>query len=141
MKTTKILLRIAAVVMLLHAVGHTTGVATWQSPTGEIPIEVVKIMQDVQFSFMGKDGSTMSEFYSGFGYVGTILLLLIAVLLWVLANWKDKSAIKLLWILGSAVVALGVVEAIYFFPMAVAFCVITAILVFIAIFRLNKISL
>jgi uncharacterized membrane protein len=136
--SSKIFLRIAAIVMLLHCVGHTIGVATWQNPDGEIPIEVVQKMQDVQFNFMGKDGSTMAEFYTGFGYCGTILMLFIAVLLWIFSGRKDKSVTKELWVTGLAIVLLAVIEIIYFFPFAVAFCVISAVLVFISIFFINK---
>ena len=136
--SSKILLRIAAVVMLLHSLGHTFGVITWQDPNGEIPIEVVQKMQEVQFSFMGKDGSTMAEFYSGFGYCGTILMIFIAALLWLFSAWKDKSVTKVLWVTGLTTVMLSVVEIIYFFPMAVAFCLLTAALIFISIFLINK---
>jgi len=138
--SSKILLRIAAAVMLLHSVGHTFGVMTWQDPNGEIPTEVVQKMQDVQFSFMGKDGSTMAEFYSGFGYCGTILTVFIAALLWIFSGWKDKSVTKTLWVTGLATVMLAVVEMIYFFPMAVALCLLTAILIFISIFLIKKSS-
>ena len=138
----KLLLRIAAVIMLLHGVGHTMGVATWQNPRNMTSMgeyqQVVEKMQEVQFSFMGKDHSTMADFYSGFGYGGTILLLLCAALLWVLSSWRGKSISKLLWIIGIAIVALGIVETIYFFPFAVSFCVVSAALVFIAIFKLKK---
>lgn len=135
---SKLLLRIAALIMLFHCVGHTMGVVTWQKPNGEIPNEVVQKMQEVQFNFMGKEGSTMAEFYSGFGYCGTLLLLFISVLLWVISSWKDKSAVKLLWVIGITIVLLAIDEIIFFFPMAVAFCLISAILVFISIFIINK---
>ena len=137
----KLLLRIAAVVMLFHGVGHTVGVATWESPDGDvyrqIP-QVVSAMQDTEFSFMGKDGATMAGFYSGFGYCGTIFLVFVALLLWILAGWKDKSVTPILWITGLAIVALAVLEIIYFFPMAVAFCLISAALVFTSIILINK---
>lgn len=134
----KLLLRIAAIIMLLHGIGHTMGVVKWQKPNGDIPVQVVKTMQDTQFSFMGKDGSTMAGFYSGFGYCGTIFLLFIAALLWALSGWKDKSANKILWLTGFAILLLAVDEIIYFFPMAVGFCVISATLVFTSIFLINK---
>jgi len=135
---SKLLLRIAAVVMLLHCLGHTFGVMTWQNPDGEIPTEVVQIMQEVQFSFMGKDGSTMAEFYSGFGYVGTVFMLFIVALLWVLSGYKDRTVMPILGVTAVAIISLGILEIIYFFPMAVAFCVITAALVALAILKINK---
>jgi hypothetical protein len=134
----KILLRIAAVIMLLHGAGHTMGVATWQDPNGNIPYEVVQRMRDMQFSFMGKSGATMAAFYSGFGYCTTILLLLIAALLWIFSDWRDKSVTKILWVICAAIVSLAVVELIYFFPMAVAFCLSSAALILTSIVLINK---
>jgi len=139
--SVKILLRIAAIIMLFHGVGHTIGVATWQSLDGDvyrqIP-QVVKSMQDAEFSFMGKDGATMAGFYSGFGYCGTIFLVFVAALLWVLAGWKSKSLTPLLWITAGSIVALAILEIIYFFPMAVAFCLISAALVVTSIILIHK---
>lgn len=135
---SKILLRIAAVIMLLHAAGHTVGVATWQKPGGDIPSQVVQVMQSEQFSFMGKEGSTMAGFYSGFGYCCTVFLLFIAVLLWTLSGWKDRTANKILWPTGFAILLLAAIEIVWFFPMAVAFCVVSAALVFISIFLIDK---
>ena len=134
--STKILIRIAAAIMLLHSFGHTFGLLTWQDPNGDIPYDVVQKMQTVQFSFMGKDGSTMADFYSGASYCGTLLLLLIAVLLWTLSDRNDKSAIKQLWIISTAIVFLGIIELIYFFPFAVSFCVVAAVLLFFSLFKL-----
>ena len=123
--------------MLLHSFGHTFGLLTWQDPNGDIPIEVVQKMQNVKFSFMGKDGSTMADFYSGASYCGTLLLLLIAAILWTLSDRKDQLVVKQLWIIASAIVLLGIVEAIYFFPFAVSFCVISATLIFIALYKIS----
>ena len=137
---TKLLLRIAAVIMLLHGLGHTFGVMTWQNPRTAEYQQTVEKMQDVQFDFMGKSNATLADFYSGFGYGGTILLLLSAALLWVISDLRHKSVIKLLWIIGVAIVLLGIIETIYFFPFAVSFCIVSAALVFIAIFQLKKAS-
>lgn len=135
---SKLLLRIASVVMLLHGIGHTMGVATWQKPGGDIPARVVEIMQTEQFSFMGKEGSTMAGFYSGFGYANTVFLLFIAALLWVVSGRKEKSVIKTLWVTASAIVLLAIDEIIWFFPTAVVFCAVSATLIFISIFLINK---
>lgn len=136
--STKILLRIAAIVILLHSLGHTMGALGWQDPNGKIPNEVVRKMQEVPFSFMGKDGSTMADFYSGASYCGTLFLLLVASLLWTLSGRKDKPTINLLWMIATAIVLLGIIEIVYFFPFAVSFCAVAATLVFVAIFQLKK---
>jgi heme A synthase len=95
-------------------------------------------MQTIQFSFMGKDGCTMADFYSGASFCGTLFLLLVAVFLWMLSGRKDKQAVQLLWIVVTAIALLGVIEIVYFFPFAVSFCVFVATLVLTAILKLKK---
>src|SRR5258707_13078818 len=121
--TPKLLTRIASGIMLLHAIGHTMGIVTWQDPAGKIPADVVRKMQETHFLF-GDQDATMVRFFSGHGYAGTILLLLIVTLLWSVAGWSERSAINILWIIGIAICALAVDELVYFFPMAVLFSVI-----------------
>jgi len=138
--STKILLRIAAVLLLLHGIGHTFGVASWKDPNGDIAKqipEVVRLMQSEGVSFMGIN-STMARFYDGFGYCGTIFLLFLSVLLWVLSCRTDKSIIKILWVTCGAIVALAVLEMIYFFPMAWMFCLISAALIITSIYLIQK---
>lgn len=134
---SKLLLRIAAGIQFFHAVGHTIGVVSWTTK-GDVPAPLVQAMQDTQFEFMGKVGSTMAGFYDGFGYCSTLFLVLIAALLWLVSGQKDKTTTKVLWAVGLALTALGVLEIIYFFPMATAFSLISAALVFTSIFLINK---
>jgi hypothetical protein len=134
---TKLLLRIAAGLMVFHALGHTRAIATWQNPGSAVPAELIEKMQTIHFSFKGND-STMAAFYSGNGYAATILLLLIAALLWIVSDWENKAAVKLLWPAALSVILLAVIELIYFFPLAVIISLITAGLVFFSIFKLSK---
>lgn len=134
---SKLLLRIAAGIQLFHAIGHTTGVISWTTK-GDVPAPLVQTMLDTKFEFMGKVGSTMAGFYDGFGYCSTLFLVLVAVLLWLLSSQTDKTTTKVLWAVGLALTALGGLEIIYFFPMATAFSLISAALVFVSIFLINK---
>lgn len=134
----KLLLRIAALIQIFHAAGHTMGVATWKAIPGDIPASVIRNMMDERFTFMGKTDSTMAGFYSGFGYSATLLLLLLAALLWVLSARKDRSGVSVLWVAACALLSLGVVEIIYFFPMAVAFSLTSAALVILSVYLTNK---
>jgi uncharacterized membrane protein YoaT (DUF817 family) len=138
--TSKLLLRIASVIMLFHAIGHTLAIVTWQKPSGKIPSDVVQKMQDKHFTFGGQD-ATMANFFSGHGYAGTIFLLLIVTILWILSGWTERKAIKILWIIGLAIGLLALDEQIYFFPMAAVFSLIAAALVFVSIFKLTKTEL
>ena len=135
--TAKLLLRIAAIIMLLHAVGHTLGIVTWQMPNGKIPADLVQKMQDTHFLFQGKD-ATMAAFFSGHGYAGAILLVFIFAILWVLSGWTDKKSIPILGLVSISILLLAVDEILYFFPMAVFFSIVAAALVFIAIQKIKK---
>ena len=138
--SSKILLRIAALLLLLHGIGYTFGVATWKDTNGDIAKqipEVVRLMQSENVNFKGID-STMARFYDGFGYCGTIFLFFLAILLWILACRKDKSVIKILWVTCGAIVALAMLEMIYFFPMAWMFCLISTALIVVSIFQIQK---
>ena len=132
---SKVLLRIASVLMLLHSVGHISGLITWQK---SIPPDVVQKMQEVHYRFMYKDGLTMADFYTGASVFGVILIVFIAVLLWMLSDSKDKLAVRLLWTIAIVIGLHAAVELIYFFPIALIFCVISAVLVLIAIFQIKK---
>jgi hypothetical protein len=81
MRTT-LLLRIASVVSLLFAAGHTLGGTKAWSPMGET--DVLQAMRTHRFEVFGVS-RTYLDFYRGFGFSLTVSLLLQAVLLWQLA--------------------------------------------------------
>ena len=82
MRTT-LLLRIASVVSLLFAAGHTLGARKDWSPMGET--DVLEAMRTHRFDTFGVS-RTYLDFYRGFGFSLTVTLLLQAVLLWQLAS-------------------------------------------------------
>ena len=82
MKTT-VLLRVASVVSLLFAAGHSLGGRKEWSPIGET--EVLRAMRTYQFDVFGVS-RTYLDFYRGFGFSLTVSLLLQAALLWQLAS-------------------------------------------------------
>jgi hypothetical protein len=78
-----LLLRVASVVSLLFAAGHTLGGTKEWSPMGET--DVLQAMRTHRFDYGGVS-RTYLDFYRGFGYSLTVTLLLQAVLLWQLAS-------------------------------------------------------
>ena len=62
----KLLLRIAAAMMLLHTIGHTMGTLTWKQAPNNAVAQVVSGMQNNHFDFMGRS-SSLAGFYEGFG--------------------------------------------------------------------------
>jgi hypothetical protein len=136
----KLLLRIAAVLILFHALGHTYGHLTWKLSPELTKQEVIKQMTENKFPFMGTVRS-MTEYYDGFGFIVTVALLMIAVLLWVASNVTAQSvdlARKFVLTLSLALMAFGVLEVIYFFPFAAAFSFIASVLGFYSIVLLTK---
>lgn len=133
----KLTLRIAAGITLFHAIGHTRAILTWQKPNGPVPMDLIRKMQETHFVFRGHD-STMAAFYTGNGLAATVLLLLIASVLWLVADLENRSATKILWPIGFSLILLTVDELIFFFPMAVLISLVAASLVFFALFKLNK---
>jgi hypothetical protein len=114
---SSILLRIASVLTLIHAVLHTVGGLF--SPPGHGPneITVLNTMKAFQFDFVGSMRSYW-DFYFGFGLIVTLFLLLDAVLLWQLASLAKSDAATarpFMLTLLAAFVAMTVLSWRYFF--------------------------
>jgi hypothetical protein len=81
--STALWLRVASIVSLLFAAGHTLGGRKDWSPIGGS--EVLKAMGTFRLEVEGVS-RTYLDFYRGFGYTISVTLLLQAVLLWQLAT-------------------------------------------------------
>ena len=81
---TTLLLRIASIIALLFAVGHSMG-APWTPVNEDAPAAVVEAMKSVSFDAMG-NARTFWDFYFGFGVSISIYLFVQAVLLWFVAT-------------------------------------------------------
>jgi hypothetical protein len=89
-KRAKTLYRVAAVLFLLFAAGHTAGLLTFR-PTAPDAIAVLDGMNRVHFDFGGTSGSWMG-FYTGFGLFVSVYLLFSALLAWRLGNAGEGEA-------------------------------------------------
>ena len=124
------LFRIASVVFLLFAIGHTFGFLSFKPPTAE-GLAVKKAMSDVVFKVGGADLS-YGGFYRGFGLSCTISMLLSAILCWqlgALSTVRPRAIAGVAWSLfGGQVV--GVVLSVKYFglPPAVFSAALTALL-------------
>src|SRR5271165_4000097 len=78
------LYRIAAVLLVLFAAGHTIGFLSFKPPTAE-GLAVRDAMMDVHFQVKSADLS-YGGFYKGFGFFITVYLLFSAFLAWHLAK-------------------------------------------------------
>ena len=81
---SSLLLRIASIIALLFAVGHSIG-APWTPVNEAAPASVVEAMKSVSFDAMGST-RTYWDFYFGFGISISIYLLAQAAVLWLVAS-------------------------------------------------------
>jgi hypothetical protein len=135
--SSKVLLRIAAVLMFVHCVLHTIGFSGWKADPARQ--EVIKAMTGQKLPFMGANRS-MGEFYDGFGYASTIALLLITVSLWIVSGELASRSLAKKMILTLAVILAfwGLDEIIYFFLFATSISWVSSLCCFWAYFRLGR---
>src|ERR1700760_3202406 len=103
----KLLLRIAAILILIHGVLHTMGFSQWKQDTDPAKREMIKLMTGQRFPFMGTSRN-MGEYYDGFGYGCSITLFLIAILLWIVSGEVSSTPLlakKVIVVLSFALLA------------------------------------
>jgi hypothetical protein len=127
--TATSLFRIAAVLLLLFALGHTVGFLKFRPPTpaGET---VRQGMDDVHFQVRGKTYS-YGGFYVGFGLFNTLFLVFGSVLAWHLGSLASRApqAIGPIgWALCMVMVGSLVLCWVWFNNIAVAFSAVLVIL-------------
>ena len=136
----KLLLRIAAVLMFIHAILHTIGFNSWKTDPDPARRAVIQAMNGPRLPFMGTNRN-MADYYDGFGYASTIALVLIAVSLWIVSGeLGSKSALVKKMILTLAVILAfwGIDEIIYFFPFAAGITLLACLCCFWSFFGLAK---
>ena len=119
--TTTLLLRIASVISLVFTAGHTLGGLRKWSPMGEN--EVLKAMTEVRFDSMGVNRSYL-DFFMGFGWSISVLMLLQTVLLWQLASLAradPASGRPMIAVFGLATLASSVIAWRFIFPIPALF--------------------
>lgn len=125
---SKLLLRIAAIFMLLHLAGHTMGALTWkQAPNASVQ-QVVDGMQNQHFPFVGSNVS-LGSFFDGYGFTMMGVMLLISTMLWMLAS---QPIGRFVLAIGLFLIFMGVIELVYFFPFAAAFSLLAGIATLLA---------
>lgn len=97
-----LLLRIASILTLLLAVGHTAGGLSFWSPAGET--EVLRAMRSFHFD-AGDVSRTYLDFYLGFGFTISVYLFMQTVVLWQLASIAKSEALRVRPLIGSFLLA------------------------------------
>ena len=119
--TTTLLLRIASVISLLFAIGHTLGGLKKWSPMGDN--EVLTAMTNVHFDVMGANRSYL-DFFMGFGWSLSVAMLLQTALLWEMASLARTDAVRLRPMIAAfalATLAGGLIAWRFIFPVPVLF--------------------
>jgi hypothetical protein len=126
-------LRIAAILMLVHFLGHTFGHFQWEKTPDAGAQEVIQVMKAYSFPFMGVERS-MADHYVGFSWFVTVTLALCVVWLWILAS-RPAFDRPLAWTLVVLLLSFGVLELVYFFPFAVGMSWAAAVCVLMPLVR------
>ena len=124
-----ILLRIASVIALLFAAGHTAG-APWTPAKGMAEQALVTMMKSLHFDVMGTQ-RTYFDFYYGFGVSITVYLLVQAVVLWqagTIAKTNPRAARPLMLTMFVSYAAVGVITFMYFFAAPAVFSFVICML-------------
>lgn len=134
----KLLLRIAAGMMLLHTVGHIFGTIEWENNPDPAVASVIKGMEDNQYDFMGRI-TTLASFYQGYCVVMIIVLLLLSVCLWLFSSTANAGLTrKLVMVFSVFLLAMAVLEHIYFFPLAAGMTGVAGVTSMAALFIKTK---
>jgi len=120
--TARLLYRIAAVVLVVFAAGHTFGFLSFRPPSPE-GLAVYEAMNSVQFEFAGASYS-YAKFYTGFGLTVTAYMLFGAFLAWHLGSLTashPRAIGALAWAFAAVQLACLALSVLYFFLVPVLF--------------------
>jgi len=124
----KLFLRMASILMLLHTAGHTIGACTWNQAPNAAVKQVIDGMLSNRFEFMGRSAS-IADFYQGYGYGMIGVLLMITTVLWLLST---EPSPRIVLVFGLFLLFFGIIEFIYFFPLAAGFSLLAGIATLLA---------
>jgi hypothetical protein len=130
------LLRIAALSILIHLIGHTFGHFTWKETTDPVKQEVIRQMTGPQFEFMGSMRS-MGDYFEGYSLILFVVYGMSIALILSAARFSDSNhdiARKVLTPIGIGYTAFGVIEFLHFFPFAASMSLGAGVLIILAIF-------
>lgn len=136
--TVRALYRVAALLFVLFAAGHTVGFLRFTPVTPE-GRAVQEAMRAVHFP-VGRAQFTYDRFYVGFGLFATAYLIFSVILAWQLGNLAERQAVGLApvaWSFFGTQVASLVVSWVYFFAAPTIFSAAVAACLGVAAWRLT----
>lgn len=138
--STKILIRLAAALILLHMVGHFFGHLGWDKPEDSKMQDVINTMKSYSADFMGATRS-MADYFQGYSFILFGLFGMSMAVLWVISNHINANATlskNILLMLGISYIYFGIVEYIYFFTFAATISFSAGLLMVYSSIRLNN---
>ena len=135
---TRVIYRIAAVLILLFDLGHSAGYP-WSDPRWGVDLRAI---QSSHFQVLGFT-RTYWHFYVGFGLSVSVLLLLAAILAWQLSSLQAET-LRLMrataWALAVCFAAVTVLSWMYFFAIPIAFSSLITLCLFLGAWRSAKVA-
>ena len=137
----KILLRIAAGLLMFHALGHALGHSTWKKTIDPVKREVINQMTSHEFEFMG-EARSMGDYYEGYGFSMIFVLLMMTAIVWLVSGSVShpRTSAKVLIPVLFCLLAFTVIDSIFFFALPALICLAAAVLIGFSIFQLRKVS-
>ena len=123
----RLLYRVAAVLILLFDLGHTSGYP-WSDPRWGVDLRPI---QSIHFDVLGSSRSYW-DFYVGFGLSETVFLLLAAVLAWQLGSLPQRMRATE-WTLVLCFAAITVLSWRYFFIIPIVFSIVITVCLIAAV--------
>jgi hypothetical protein len=137
----KLLIRIAACLILLQLLGHTYGHVIWDKrPNDPKMQEVLDTMKSYSGNFMGATKS-MADYYSGYSLMIFFLYVMTIAILWLLsgANSRETGIVpKLLYLIGGTYLVLSVILYLHFFLLPACLSFLAATLLLVSTRGINK---
>lgn len=132
----RLFLRIAALCILIHLIGHFFGHFSWKETPDPVKQEVIRQMTGPKFEFMGAMRS-MGDYFEGYGLILFIVYGMSIALIMSAIRYSDSNhdiARKVLTPIGIGFLAMGGIEFVYFFPFAASLSLGAGIFIILAIF-------
>jgi len=128
-------LRIAAILIIVHLLGHAMGHMSWDKPDDPRMQEVVDAMKSYEGQFMGASQS-MADYYRGYSLILFLVFVMSVMQLWIASGIIDEhsEAIKkFLYPVSMAYFGFSVIEFVYFFPFAASVSFLAALFTLLAV--------
>jgi len=129
-------LRIAAVLLAIHLLGHGVGHFTWDKPEDPGMADVVATMKNYNAKFMGATKS-MADYYNGYSLMMFGVFGMSIFILWISSNFiytNERFAAKILLPIGITYLLFGIIEYISFFPFAAGLSFLSGLLILFSLY-------